>query len=224
MISNSGDNQIAIHPSVNATGSVKGNGNIISITKSTNASNIKININGNNNKIIINNPLSIKDLVVACGNHIETHSSEVLIGNNFSIEPNSKFLIFQSGCKLSIGEDCMFSSDIVVRLGEQPHLIFDLDSNEYNSGNRELIIGNHVWIGERCYITKSAKISDDCITAACAVVTRKFDEKNVVIGGNPATIIKRNIKWLRNSGSLKFNPAQHKSYNDYQSKFTNKSS
>ncbi len=33
------------------------------------------------------------------------------------------------------------------------------------------------------------------IIGASSVVTKRFDENNIAIGGNPAKIIKRNINW-----------------------------
>ena len=32
-----------------------------------------------------------------------------------------------------------------------------------------------------------------------AIVTKKFDEENVILGGIPAKIIKKNIKWDKKS-------------------------
>lgn len=32
-----------------------------------------------------------------------------------------------------------------------------------------------------------------------AVVTKRFDEENTIIAGNPAKLVKRNVKWQRES-------------------------
>lgn len=50
-------------------------------------------------------------------------------------------------------------------------------------------------IGKDCKIGKNTKISSNSIVAWNSVVNKKFDESNVVIAGNPATIVKRNINW-----------------------------
>ena len=73
-------------------------------------------------------------------------------------------------------------------------------------------IGNHVWIGERCYITKRVEIPDECILAAQSVATRKFTEESCVIGGNPAKIVKRDIQWIRNRGALEKDSDFERSY------------
>lgn len=200
-------------------GEIKGSGNNILIDAPLQKSSMHISISGDNNSIIIKNPLVIRGLRVAIGNHVPVHNCNLTIGDNFSIEPNSKFLIFNSGCGMSIGSDCMFSSDIVVRIGELPHLIYKLELFEYADKASTVKIGNHVWVGERSYFTKSAAVPDECIVAACSVVTRSFNDKNVVLGGNPASVVKRGIKWLRNVGSFRLNPEYEKSYIDFSRGF-----
>jgi len=50
-------------------------------------------------------------------------------------------------------------------------------------------IGNNVWIGESAVIMPGVNLGDNCIVGANSVVTKSF-ENNVVIGGNPAKIIR----------------------------------
>ena len=59
----------------------------------------------------------------------------------------------------------------------------------------EIIIGNHVWIGSGAQIYKGTIIADGCVIAANSVVRGIFNTSNSLIGGNPARIIKENIKW-----------------------------
>ena len=56
-------------------------------------------------------------------------------------------------------------------------------------------IGRRVWIGRNVVICKGCSISDNSIVGVGSVVTRPFEEKNVVIAGNPAEIKKRGIHW-----------------------------
>jgi acetyltransferase-like isoleucine patch superfamily enzyme len=66
-------------------------------------------------------------------------------------------------------------------------------------GKREkdhtIVIGNHVWIGSYVKILKGVHISDNSVIASSAVVTKSFAEGNVLIAGNPAVIIKREVEW-----------------------------
>ena len=67
------------------------------------------------------------------------------------------------------------------------------DFNDYNNYVKEepIIIGNNVWIGANAIILPGVRIADGCIIGAGSVVTKSFLEKNCVIAGNPAKIIKK---------------------------------
>lgn len=97
------------------------------------------------------------------------------------------------GTRIEIGNDCLFSSEIVFRTGDS-HSILDMDGNRINA-SKDIIVGNHVWVGHRALINKGVTIEDDSIIGTGAIVTRSFCEKNVVIAGVPAKIIKSNVNW-----------------------------
>ena len=44
-------------------------------------------------------------------------------------------------------------------------------------------------------INKGVSIKQDTIIGTGSVVTKPFDESNVVIAGTPAKIVKRNVVW-----------------------------
>ena len=54
---------------------------------------------------------------------------------------------------------------------------------------REIIIKNNVWIGNNVTILPGVIIGENSIVAAGSVVKGKFPN-NIVLGGNPAVIIK----------------------------------
>lgn len=55
----------------------------------------------------------------------------------------------------------------------------------------KIMIENDVWIGAQCIILAGVHIYNRTIVAAGAVVTKSFKEKNIVLGGIPAKIIKQ---------------------------------
>lgn len=58
------------------------------------------------------------------------------------------------------------------------------------------VYGNHIWFGAKSMYMKNASISDNSVVALGSIVAGKFPS-NVLIGGNPAKIIKENISWER---------------------------
>lgn len=54
-----------------------------------------------------------------------------------------------------------------------------------------IIIGDDVWIGVNATILPGVKIGNNCIIGAGSIITKSFEEDNLIIAGNPAKIIKR---------------------------------
>lgn len=107
-------------------------------------------------------------------------------------------------CK--IGEDCMFSLDIVLLSGDG-HSIFDINTKKnFNSNMSEkekyltgIIIGDHVWVGRRAMVLGSKKITQICkgsVVGAQSTVKGTFPN-NVALGGNPAKILRKDVAWSR---------------------------
>lgn len=94
---------------------------------------------------------------------------------------------------VKIGRDCMFSWGIDVWCTDV-HTITGLEGNALNYG-KSIEIGNHVWVGKDVKIGKNTKISDNSIVGWASIVTKKFEESNVILAGNPAKIVKRDINW-----------------------------
>ena len=80
---------------------------------------------------------------------------------------------------------------------------FNIELGDYFYANYNLIIldgakvtvGDHVWIGRNVYIAKNTQIPSHSIVGWCSNVTSRFNEENVIIAGNPAKIVKRQIDW-----------------------------
>lgn len=195
-------NEIKIGKGVSANGFVRGSQNSVIIGDTDGVCNLDIKIIGDNNSIIIGDNAVIKGLSIHIGSYTRAFYAAVSIGDNFSIEAGGTFFVYNSGNKVEISDNCMFSNNVVLRTGEAPHLIFDLDSGRYIDEGGHIVVGTHSWVGEHAYLTKRARIGPESIVAACAVVTTAFEDQNVVIGGNPAKVVKRGIQWVRNRSSL----------------------
>ena len=90
-------------------------------------------------------------------------------------------------CPVHIGDNCMLAPGVHIYTATHP-----LDAEERNSGvefGKPVRIGNTVWIGGRAVINPGVTIGDNVVVASGAVVTKDVPD-NVVVGGNPAKIIK----------------------------------
>lgn len=90
-------------------------------------------------------------------------------------------------CPIHIGDNCMLAPGVHIYTATHP-----LDAEERNSGvefGKPVSIGNNVWIGGRAVINPGVTIGDNVVVASGAVVTKDVPA-NVVVGGNPAKIIK----------------------------------
>ncbi len=90
--------------------------------------------------------------------------------------------------------DCQFSYDIAIWTTDG-HAILQ-DGRCINRGD-DVYIGKHVWLGHRAEILKGAYIADNSVVGACALVNKKFVEKNIILSGVPARVVRRNISWDR---------------------------
>lgn len=169
---------------------IKGSSNFIDIKEKSRLININIKISGNNNRIVIGENSYIKDTEI----YVEDDNNEIYIGENTTIMGKTHLACIE-GTKITIGKDCMFSTDIVFRTGDS-HSI--LDQNEYRiNHSQDIFIGNHVWIGNKNIVVKGAIVSDNSVIGTNSLVTKQFHNKGVIIAGTPAKIIKSHINWSR---------------------------
>ena len=176
---------------------------------------IRVCVNGNNNTIIIKNPLMIRRLNIIIGNSKAINNAVIMINENVSIE-SLEILVYQNNSKLNVGKDCMISNNVKIRTGEVPHLIFNKKSGEYLDTNSQIDIGENVWIGENVHIMKRASVANGSIVGACSMVTKKFEENNCLIAGNPARIAKKDIYWVRDENQLERNSIYSNSFIKYK--------
>ena len=107
----------------------------------------------------------------------------ITIGKNVFINAGCKF---QDQGGIYIGDDVFIGHNVVLAT-----LDHDIDPDK-----RHLLypapihIGNRVWIGAGCVITRGVTIADNSVIAAGAVVTHDIPG-NVIAGGVPAKVIKK---------------------------------
>ncbi|MEK4029546.1 sugar O-acetyltransferase [Pseudobacillus sp. FSL P4-0506] len=95
--------------------------------------------------------------------------------------------VFLDVCEIRIGDNCFIAPGVHIYTAAHP-----LNARERISGAEyglPVHIGHNVWIGGRAVINPGVKIGNNVVVASGAVVTKDVPD-NVVVGGNPAKIIK----------------------------------
>lgn len=117
-------------------------------------------------------------------------------------------LVVKSGAKLNIGchfaisgttsiicnNEITFGNDVQLSWNS---LITDSDAHkiiaengDIINPNKEILIGNNVWIAANTTILKGSAISDNTVVASNSLVNKKFTNSSCIIGGSPAKVIK----------------------------------
>lgn len=111
------------------------------------------------------------------------------------------------GDKLVIGKFCALASGVTFIMGSANHRMSSISTYPFNvfggawaentpshlsqlPFKGDIVIGNDVWIGRNSVIMSGVHIGDGAIIAAYSVVTKNVAPYTIV-GGNPATVIKK---------------------------------
>lgn len=170
---------------------IEGKYNYITIAPFSRLKNCKIYIKGDNCKITIGGGKThITNTTLWC----EDNNSSIIIGKDFTIE--SGHIASTEGCKIEIGDDCMFSNNIEIRNGDS-HSIISLENQKRINQSCNIKIGNHIWLTAGVTVLKGVEIADDIVIGNKAIITKSLNEKNSIYAGIPAKLIKTNISWSR---------------------------
>lgn len=133
----------------------------------------------------------LKDLFGSTGENVYVEPNirvdygyNIFVGENFFANFDCVILDI---CKVSFGDNCLLGPGVHIYTATHP-----IDPNERNSGKeyaKPIIFGDNVWIGGSSVINPGVTIGDNVVIVSGSVVTKDVSN-NVVVGGNPAKIIK----------------------------------
>ena len=133
----------------------------------------------------------VKSLLGSTGNSIHIESTfncdyglNIHVGENFYANFGCVIL---DVAEVRIGENCFIAPQVGIYTATHP-----IDPIQRNSGvefAKPIRIGNNCWIGGHATINPGGTLGDNVVVASGAVVTKSFGS-NVVIGGNPARVLK----------------------------------
>ena len=134
----------------------------------------------------------LKTLINSCGKNVYIGSNvqikgfdNLTIGNNVSIHKDS-YLDAEGEVIIKDNVSIAHNTSII----STNHTWEENIPIKYNPLKKEkIIIDSDVWIGAQCVILAGVHLKERTVVAAGAVVTKSFN-RNVVIGGIPAKILK----------------------------------
>ena len=170
---------------------IYGKNNVVDFGETCYLESSRVYIYGNNNKIILGKRIYAEGVDF----HIEDNYNTLTIGDHTSFNGYTH-LALTEGKNITIGEDCMFASNITVRTGDS-HSIIEIDSKKRINEAKDVSIGEHVWLGNHTIILKGVNIQPHSIIGSGSIVPVSFNEGYVAIAGNPAKIIKYGVDWKR---------------------------
>lgn len=168
---------------------INGTGNVIEI-HSPISNDVRIMIYGNNHKLIIEEGVVFKNRQI----WFEDHDCEIRIGAGTTIE-EANLAVAANSTKLIIGKDCMLSRGINI-VTTDSHSIISLETGERTNPAKDVIIENHVWLGNGVNVNKGVTVGFDTIVAGHSIVTKSISS-NCIAAGIPAKVIKTGVTWDR---------------------------
>jgi acetyltransferase-like isoleucine patch superfamily enzyme/coenzyme F420-reducing hydrogenase beta subunit len=91
--------------------------------------------------------------------------------------------------RIEVGAGCAIARDVIIR-DTDAHTVL----GSAHVMTKPVLIGEHVWIGNRAIIMKGVAIGDGAIIAAGAIVTKDVPARTLV-AGVPAKVIRENVQW-----------------------------
>lgn len=105
------------------------------------------------------------------------------IGKNSHIYSN---IITPESFLIEIGDNVTISSDVIFVTHDNS--IIKVDPTKPNLFGK-IIINDNCFVGERSTLLYGITLANNVIVATGSVVTKSFEQQNIIIGGNPAKII-----------------------------------
>ena len=112
------------------------------------------------------------------------YGCNIYLGENFYANFNCVIL---DVAEVRIGNNCFIAPQVGIYTATHP--LNYLERNAGKEYGKPVTIGDNCWIGGHAVINPGVTLGNNVVVASGAIVTKSFGD-NVVIGGNPAKILK----------------------------------
>jgi acetyltransferase-like isoleucine patch superfamily enzyme len=138
-----------------------------------------------NSKIFVYGDVNI----FPCVRVIAKHNSSIIIKDGTFVNAYVTIICRKN---VEIGKNCFIARGVTI-MDNDAHSI-STDDNEPKTQVKPVKIGNNVWIGMNAIVLKGVTIGDGVVIASGSVVTKDV-KSHKLVGGNPARVIKEDVKW-----------------------------
>lgn len=121
------------------------------------------------------------------------NGGSISIGSMSTIE-GAFFLA--DGADISLGSDCMISFGVSFRTNDA-HGIYDLKTGDRINPPASIRLGDHVWVGQGCTVSKGSYIGNSSIIGAFSFLSNSTYDKNSIYAGTPARKVREGVVWDR---------------------------
>lgn len=121
---------------------------------------------------------------------LDAKNARISLGKHFRC--NYATMIVAENDDIIFGDECVLGWRVKIR-NFDGHSIIENGLRKKNS--EKIVVGNHVWICSCSDILKGVRIENDSVVGYRSLVTRKFSNSNILIGGSPAKVLKECVNW-----------------------------
>ena len=111
-------------------------------------------------------------------------------GNHFYCNANC---ILNAGERICFGDDVLLGWNCTIIDGDGHTIASECREK---TRNESIEIGNHVWLASGVTILKGSRIADGSVVAANGCVSKKYESKNLLIGGFNK-VLRKGVCWER---------------------------
>jgi len=111
---------------------------------------------------------------------IEIHENAEIVAGSFSINCGAVIIAAK---KITIGKEVLISRNVFIY--DSDHHAMLTEDGERSNPAKEVVIGDHVWVGIKSTILRGVKIGNGAVIAADSLVIGKI-KPNVLASGSPA--------------------------------------
>lgn len=117
---------------------------------------------------------------------VRQEEARIVFGNNIFV--NNNFVAICEKTEINIGDNVLIGSNVEI-IDSDFHEIHPKRRNSGKHVAKPVRIGKNVFIGSNVKIMKGVQVGENCVIANGAVLFDAFPP-NVIIGGNPAVVLK----------------------------------